>query len=197
MDALLSTPDPLDEQEQQQVIAELEAQAVLQARTFRRLCGGVALALATFFAYAAAQQQLHPWEQQYTGELRPVTSALSVATVLAVQASALATAGLGLLWGMPRPTDRGRGCIDPSQTSHVLLWASLAAAGVGFCYWGAAMYRSIAKYGHAVGAKWELFWLPLGPLAYCALCWQVLSSLAGTSRELAELRRLAYSHKKV
>jgi len=79
----------------------------------------------------------------------------------------------------------------------MLVGTSLAAAGAGCLYWSSAMFHSIAKYGYAVGAKWELLWLPFGPVGFCALCWHLLSSLEGTSRELQQLKRLAYDYKKV
>ena len=117
--------------------------------------------------------------------------------VLFLQAVALVAAGLGLLVEMPRPGDRSRACLPAAQQSRMLVMASLLAAGIGCFYWSSAMSHSISKYGYAVGAKWELLWLPLGPLGYCGLCWHLLSSLGHTSKELQQLRKLAYDFKKV
>jgi hypothetical protein len=198
MEQLLQAEEPLDEHEQQQVIASLEEAAVQQARTFRRVLAVLALALAAFFAYAAVQQQQHPWEARYTGELRPVTSSAAVVATLLSQAAALTAAGLGLLVELPRAWEHSsRACLPPGQQPRLLVASSVLLAFVGCLYWGAAMYSSIQKYGYATGAKWELLWLPLGPLGYCTLCWYVLSSLGSTSKELQQLRKLAYEFKKV
>lgn len=199
VDQLLSNAEPLDAHEQQEVIAALEEQQVQQALTFRRVYAVTALGLAAFFAYAALDQQFHPWEARYTGELRPVTSAAAVVAVLALQSAALLAAALGLLVELPARGNHSssRGCLPPAQQSRVLVGASLLAAGIGCFYWGSAMHHSIERYGRAVGAKWDLLWLPLGPLGYCALCWHLLDSLGRTSRELQQLRKLAYDFKKV
>jgi hypothetical protein len=180
-----------------QVISTLEAAAVQQARTFRRMFAALGLALAAFFTYAAIQQHLHPWEARYTGELRPVTTATSVVAMLGLQACALAACSWGLLLQLPKPWERSRTCMPPAQQSRMLVGGSVVGAAVGCLYWSAAMYHSIRTYGYAVGAKWELVWLPLGPLAYCLLCWSVLASLGTTSKELQQLHKLAYDYKKV
>jgi hypothetical protein len=199
VEQLLQAEEPLDEHEQQQVIASLEEAAVQQARTFRRVFAVLALALAAFFAYAAVQQQQHPYETRYTGELRPVTSSAAVVGILVSQAAALAAAGLGLLLELPKAWEHSssRACLPPSQQPRLLVAASVLIASVGCMYWGAALHNSVQQYGYATGAKWELLWLPLGPLGYCTLCWYVLSSLGNTSKELQQLRKLAYDFKRV
>lgn len=197
VDKLLSSDQPLADDEQDEVVEVLEEAAVDQARLFRRMFAVVALVIAAFFAFAATSQQKHPWEAQYTGELRTVTSNEAVVAVLGLQAVASALAAAGLLIRLPQPWERSRTCMPPAQQSRFLVATSVILAAFGALYWGSAMYHSIAKYGYAVGAKWELIWLPLGPVAYSLVCWHVLSSLEGTWKELQELKGLGYNHKKV
>jgi len=198
VDQLLKHDEPLDEHEQQEVIAALEEQQLQQGRTFRRIYAAVALGLALFFLYAAIEQHQHPWEVRYTGELRPVTTERAVVGIFLLQAAALGAAALGLLMQLPAAGDRhSRACSAPGGYARLLVGASLGAAAIGCLYWSSALYQSIATYGSAVGAKWELLWLPLGPLGFCVLCSHLLYSLEGTSRELQELRKLAYDYKKV
>lgn len=197
VDRMLSSEGPLDTQEQDEVVEVLEEAAVQQARLFRRLFGVITLAAAAFFAHAAVQQQQHPWEAQYTGELRPVTSAASVVAVLGLQAAALALAAAGLLLRLPQPWERSRTCMPPAQQSRFLVGSGNLTAAVGALYWGSAMYRSIAKYGYEVGAKMELLWLPLGPVGGCLLAWYVLATLESTYKELQTLKGYEYDYKKV
>jgi hypothetical protein len=213
VDRLLAEARPLDEQQQQQVIAALEAQQLASERLFAALFAALALAGAAFFGHAAASQALHPWEARYTGELRPVTSVHSTAGVLALQGVALALAGAALLAQRRAAGARSPQRIEqqqqrqqqqqqrqqPHQTvrapPHVLLAAAAALAGVGAVYWGLAMQRTMAKYGPRLGAHWELLWLPLGPLVYCGVCGYCLHCFSGMRAELQQLRRLAYDLK--
>jgi hypothetical protein len=206
VDSLLQDGQPLDEADQAAIIAALTASHLVSQRRFRRIFGGMAFAFAAFWCYASASQVLHPWEAKYTGLLRPVTGARSVAGVLALQGAALAATGCALLLGAARqPTTQQRGRSSSaggggalsSAAPRVLLSCALAAAAAGACYWAAAMQRCIAKYGRRLGAHWELLWLPLGPLGYACLCCYVLASFASIDRELAQLRKLAYGHKSV
>jgi hypothetical protein len=197
VDKLLNNDSPLDVHEQDEVVEVLEEEAVRQARFFRRVFAVLTLMVAAFFAYAAIQQQQHPWEFQFTGQLRPVTSQPTVVAVLGLQAVALGLGAAGLLVRLPKPWERCRTCMPPAQQSRFLVVASIFVAAVAGLYWGSALYRSVAKYGYDVGAHFDLIWLPLGPLGFCYLCWHVLSSLEGTYKELQDLKGLGYDYKKV
>ncbi len=86
----------------------------------------------------------------------------------------------------------------PASIQALLLLASgIAGTGVSAAYWGAALRRSWVVYGSIDGARWDLLWLPLLPLGYCLVCLYVQYSVSSTGRELRQLQKLKYDHKKV
>ncbi|KAI8476044.1 MAG: hypothetical protein J3K34DRAFT_516954 [Monoraphidium minutum] len=203
VDAMLARDEPLDEQEQLQVIRDLESMQASQARWFRAVFGAGAAGGAAFFGYAARAQAARPWEVRYTGELRTVVSGGGVVAALLAQSAALAAAAAALLLRLPpRPgTAAAAGPAPPppdggAPARRALAAAALAAAGAA-AYWGGALARSLRRYGPDHGAHWDLIWLPLAPLAYVLLCWYVIRSVAGTRAEIDKLRRMTYSFKSV
>jgi hypothetical protein len=196
-DQLLADDQPLDAEEQAAVIAALEEQQLQQNRTFKLLFACIAAALGAFFMHAALQQQLHPYETRFTGELRPVTSSAAVAGMLFLQGMGLLTAAAGLVKELPKKGDRERACMPAGMQVQALLATAVVLTSIGGIYWSAALWVSVQKYGWDVGAKWELTWLPLLPLGMCLLCCYAVHSIQGTARDVQRLRRLQYGFKKV
>ncbi|KIZ07561.1 hypothetical protein MNEG_0398 [Monoraphidium neglectum] len=197
LDAMLSHQEPLDENEQYRIIREFEDMQLSQTRTFRTIFGAGAALIAAFFLYAANEQAARPWEVRYTGELRTVVTSSGVVGAFLIQATALAAAAVGLLLRLPRPGERERGCLPVAGAARGALAAGALGAAAGAAYWCAALRRSIAKYGPEDGAHWDLLWLPLAPLAYVALCWFVMHSVASTGKEIEKLRKMTYNYKAV
>lgn len=197
LDSMLSQDEPLDEHEQEQVIREFENMQISQARTFRAVFGGGALLCAAFFAWAANEQAVRPWEQRYTGELRTVVGARGAALSLAVQAAALGAAALGMLLRLPRPGEREHGCVPAGSAAWAALGSGACGAAGTAAYWGAALRRSVEKHGAELGAHWDLLWLPLAPLGYVLMCCYIMHSVGATAREVQRLKRMTYSFKKV
>eukprot|EP00879_Flechtneria_rotunda_P008596 GHRR01009007.1.p1 GENE.GHRR01009007.1~~GHRR01009007.1.p1 ORF type:complete len:208 (+),score=40.84 GHRR01009007.1:590-1213(+) len=197
VDQLLSEAGPLDEDEQQIVIVALEEQILQQNRIFKRLFAVSALLFSAFFLHAAYQQYKHPWEQRYTGELRPVTTHTAVVLVLFSQGSALFACAVALLVQLPRKGQRSQACMPASMQVQLLLGSAVGLASVGSLYWGSAMWHGIARYGRDIGEKWELLWLPLAPLGYCLLCCYIVWSIGSTGKDVQQLKRMAYEFKKV
>jgi uncharacterized membrane protein len=196
-DQLLADDQPLDADEQAAVIAELEEQHLQQNRAFKLTFALVSSAIAVFFLHAALQQQLHPYETRFTGELRPVTNSATVAGMLFLQGLGLFAAAAGLVKELPRKGDRERACMPAGQQVQMMLVNAVALTSVGCIYWSAALWASVQKYGWDYGAKWELIWLPLLPLGMCLLCCYVVHSIQITARDVRQLRRLQYDFKKV
>ncbi|KAF6252547.1 hypothetical protein COO60DRAFT_1552575 [Scenedesmus sp. NREL 46B-D3] len=196
-DQLLADSQPLDAEEQAAVIAAVEEQHLQQNRAFKLTFACISSALAAFFLHAALQQQLHPFETRFTGELRPVTSSGTVAAILLLQGFGLLAAAAGLVKELPKKGDRERACMPAGVQVQMLLGNAVALASVGCFYWSAALWASVQKYGWDVGAKWELLWLPLLPLGVCLLCCYVVHSIHVTARDVQRLRQLQYDYKKV
>jgi hypothetical protein len=196
-DQLLAEDHPLDADEQAAVIAALEEQQLQQNRTFKLIFACIAAALGAFFLHAALQQQLHPYETKFTGELRPVTSSGMVAGMLSLQGLGLLAAAAGLVKELPIKGDRERACMPASIQVQALLGISVGLTTIGGIYWSAALRASVQKYGWEVGGKLELVWLPLVPVGICLLCCYVVHSIQGTARDVQRLRRLQYDFKKV
>jgi hypothetical protein len=195
--SLLAEEQPLDEQEQDAVLAELEQQQATTMWLFRLLFGVGAAALATFFVYAAWQQQAAPWQVRYTGELRTVTSQGGSVAALALQGAGLAAAAAALLAGLPGRGARARSCLPAPRHTWLLLAAAAAVTAGAGAYWAVALHANVRKWGRANGFHPELMWLPAGPVAYCLLCLYFTHSLSTTSQELQKLQRLRYRFKKV
>ncbi|KAG2498718.1 hypothetical protein HYH03_003458 [Edaphochlamys debaryana] len=192
----------LDEQEQEQLIREFEDQQRDSQRTWRAIFGTGCLAMGLFFLYAACRQQLEPFGVRFTGELRSAAPAGPwVAAVLGLQGVALLLSGWGLLSEVP-PRKLALGaartaCLPYSARQAALLWSGVGAAAVGAVFWSCVMGHLLAKEGAKVGARWELLWLPAGPLAGCLLCCHVASSLADTEKEIQKLKSQRYNYKKL
>ncbi|WIA41965.1 hypothetical protein OEZ86_009268 [Tetradesmus obliquus] len=136
-DQLLADDQPLDAEEQAAVIAALEEQQLQHNRTFKLAFGCISGALGTFFLHASLQQQLHPYEVRFTGELRPVTSSAAVAGMLFLQGLGLLTAAAALVKELPRRGDRERACMPAGVQVQMLLGAAVLLAGFGGIYWSA------------------------------------------------------------
>lgn len=194
---LLAESEPLDAEEQQAVISALEEQLLAQNRAFKLGFGATALILGMFFVHAAYQQQLHPWEAKFTGELRPVVGQSTAVAVLFCQGLGLIAAHLGLLTELPRRGERERACMPAGVRVHMLLCTAAAFSFIGFIYWSSALLAMVQRYSYSVGSKWELMWLPLLPFGYCLLCYYVMHSLQATGKDMQKLKRLQYDFKKV
>ncbi|GFR45182.1 hypothetical protein Agub_g6570 [Astrephomene gubernaculifera] len=196
-----TSAEPLDEQEQEAIIQEFEILAIQQHRTWRSVFGAGTVAAGLFFLYAAWRQKVEPYGVRYTGELRSVTGASTVTAVLALQGVSLLLAAAGLLVNLPPKAGAGQreaaGCLPFAVRQRLALWSGvLGAAGAGV-YWAAALVRMVQLHGAQYGKRWELSWLPAGPLAACLVCCYVASSLYGTEREIQRLRSYRYRYKKL
>jgi hypothetical protein len=196
-DELLGAGDPLDEQEQQAVIQQLQEEQLAQNRQFKLVFGAGAVLVAAFFAWAGWQQHAHPWEQRFTGELRTVTGQHTVTTVLFLQALSMVWSASALFTDLPQKGDRVRGCSAAGLATQAQLTASVACAATAAVYWAHAMYANIQQHGPQLGAVWDLLWLPLGPLTYSCLCGYVVSMVSSTGKQLRQLQELSYQYKKV
>uniref|UniRef100_A0A7S0RNN8 Uncharacterized protein n=1 Tax=Chlamydomonas leiostraca TaxID=1034604 RepID=A0A7S0RNN8_9CHLO len=193
----LASNGPLDEDEQEEIVQELELEQLRQTRLWRGCFGVGAMLMAVFFAWASWTQWAHPWSLRMTGELRAATHGNDVVAVLGVQAVALGAVSIALLRKLPKRGERERMCMPYSLSQKLLLGAGILGCAACASYWLSAHARMVQQFGSELGARWELIWVPLGPLAYSGVSLWAASVLARSGAAVAELRSFKYNHKKV
>ncbi|KAL6757258.1 hypothetical protein V8C86DRAFT_2629564 [Haematococcus lacustris] len=198
VDRLLDSKLPLGELEQERVLLEFEKLQLSSASSNRRVFGGLASALSAFFAWATWSQCVDPFGQQYTGELKAVVpGAGAAAVVLGLQAVACAATAWGMLSQLPRPGELARGCLPAPYQQWLLLTLGSLASLPCTVFWLVAHRRLDVLLGRGLTARWHLLWVPLLPLALSLVCSWVMWTLGNSGRQVAELRKLRYQHKKV
>mmetsp|Transcript_14182 Transcript_14182/g.37782 ORF Transcript_14182/g.37782 Transcript_14182/m.37782 type:complete len:232 (+) Transcript_14182:113-808(+) len=199
VDALLDeSKGPLDDEEQEQLIREFEHLHLEQTRTYRVIFGAVGLVLAAFFAWAAFEQHVHPFEQRFTGELRAaIPSSVTVQLLLVIQALALTSTSAGMLQRLPPKGQREKGCMPATLQQWMALRLGLVGSLICCCSWVWAHSRMVQMFGWTVSPRWDLLWIPLAPLTFAASCLWVVSSLDHSAREVALFRGAKYNLKQV
>jgi hypothetical protein len=199
VDALLSQSDPLDEAEQEAVVQGLRQQADAQQRRTASALAALSAALSLLFVYCALEQARRPYQQRHTGELRtvleePFFAWAPAGLVLAAQALALAAQAAAMV----AEASAGQKQQQPPLTRPPLLRlaAALPLAALGSAYWLAAMLAHARKHP-ALGAPWELGWLPLAPLLVAGACGAARRAARATRREVEALAAARYAHKRV
>ncbi|KAG1655856.1 hypothetical protein FOA52_006231 [Chlamydomonas sp. UWO 241] len=218
VDSLLSSDAPLDEADQDGLVAEFEAINIQQARTWTSVFGGLELALACVYAGSAVSQTAHPWELKYVAGVRPalshtevlllltlqvcvcvcvrpnlpVPSHAEVLLLLTLQALALLVCAGATLATLPMGKAARGGCVPSPVRARVALWACVVLSAAIGALWG---WRLLQLRVPGAGLDPALAWVPLAPFVLCAVCASLVASLDASAREVAALGALRYHHK--
>lgn len=190
VDDLLQQHDPLDEHEQELVVAGLRALAARQERGARRALAALSAVLASLFTWLTCEQLARPFQMRHTGELRAVVGGgrLGPGLALAAQAAALWATAAAMMVG----ENEGATTTTAAKPRAFAALSSLLPA----LYWWHAMLTH-ARAFLTLGVPWELAWLPLAPLTLVAVAEAARQSWRATRREVEQLESARYDHKRV
>jgi len=165
---------PIDSQEQEELVRSLERTQAQQSLLWRSVFAALLVCLAVFLIFSIYQQALNPWELRYHAYFMEEVDSLMV--IFADWAAVLvcSTAVVGLLHN--------------SKNHRRWLWYSCYAGVLVALFWLYQMSK-LPKF------RWDVIWLPMGPLSGAGLCLYVDHLLNESSEEVRKLRGYMYSYK--
>jgi len=165
---------PIDSQEQEELVRSLEGTQAQQSLLWRSVFAALLVCLAVFLIFSIYQQALNPWELRYHAYFMEEVDSLMV--IFADWAAVLvcSTAVVGLLHN--------------SKNHRRWLWYSCYAGVLVALFWLYQMSK-LPKF------RWDVIWLPMGPLSGAGLCLYVDHLLNESSEEVRKLRGYMYSYK--
>ncbi|XP_028808117.1 uncharacterized protein LOC114762724 [Neltuma alba] len=165
---------PMDTQEQEELVRSFERSQAQQSRLWRTVFAALLCCYILFLLYSIFQQASSPWELKYHAyfmeELYPWMSIL--ADWVAVLACSFAVKGM----------------LHESMHHRRWIWYSWFTGLVLAIFWLYYMFR-LPKF------RWDVIWLPFGPLGGAAICLYVDHLLAESSEEVKKLRGYIYAYK--
>ncbi|KAL5728911.1 hypothetical protein ACHQM5_001936 [Ranunculus cassubicifolius] len=166
---------PIDTQEQEELIRSYEIKQAQLSLLWRRVFAGLLMCYLSFLVFSVFSQALSPWEMRYHAYFMyqidswVVISADVVAIVVALT--------------------NIHGLFNNSKKHHgPLMLGSFALGLLLAIFWLYHMLR-LASF------RWDIIWLPFGPLSGSAISLYVDHLLGESSEEIRKLRRYMYSYK--
>ncbi|KAF6138234.1 hypothetical protein GIB67_011074 [Kingdonia uniflora] len=168
------TTDPIDTQEQEELIRSFELKQAQESLLWRRIFAALVLCFVAFLLFSMLHQTSSPWELRYHAYfMEEVNSwALIFAEALSILACFMAIKGL----------------FHKSKDDRKWMWYSCYVGLLLAAFWLFYMLR-LAEF------RWEIIWLPFGPLSVALLCLYVDYLLAESSDEIRKLRGYMYAYK--
>uniref|UniRef100_A0A2P2J612 Uncharacterized protein n=1 Tax=Rhizophora mucronata TaxID=61149 RepID=A0A2P2J612_RHIMU len=165
---------PMDTQEQEELVRSLEMTHAHQSLLWRRVFAALLFCYAAFMVYSIYNQATSPWKLRYHAYfMEDIESWIVIsADWMAVFACSMAIAGLLL---------NSQGC------SKWILYSFVAGLLLAV-FWLYSMLR-MPRF------RWDIIWLPLGPLSGAGICLYVDRMLTESSEELRKLRGYMYAFK--
>ncbi|XP_062010662.1 uncharacterized protein LOC133727052 isoform X1 [Rosa rugosa] len=189
-------PAPMDSQEQEELVRSFERNQAQQSRFWRVFFASLLFCFAAFLMYSIFQQVSYPWELRYHAYfMEEVHSWIIIsADWLAVVACSSAIIGL----------------VHDSKYHRRWIWYSFLTGIVLAVFWLYYMLSSRCSEEYCIfGAptcskqyfcrlprfRWDVIWLPFGPISGAGLCLYVDHLLMESSEEIRKLRGYMYSYK--
>ncbi|KAL6331202.1 hypothetical protein AAG906_009630 [Vitis piasezkii] len=165
---------PIDSQEQEELVRSLERSQAQQSLLWRSVFAVFLFSFAAFLVYSIFQQVSSPWELRYHAYfMEEIDSSMIIfADWVAVLACSMAIIGL----------------LHKSKSHRWLIWYSCSAGIILAIFWLYYMLR-LPKF------RWDVIWLPFGPLGGAALSLYVDHLLNESSEEVRKLRSYMYAYK--
>ncbi|KAK7319918.1 hypothetical protein RJT34_04647 [Clitoria ternatea] len=165
---------PLDSQEQEELVRSLERSLAQQSRLWRRVFSALFFCYILFFLYSIFQQVSSPWELRYHAYFMEEIYSWMVISAdwLAVLACSFAIIGL----------------VHDSMLHKRWIRYSLYTGVILAIFWLYYMLR-LPKF------RWDIIWLPFGPLGAAAICLYVDHLLTESSEEVRKLHGYMYAYK--
>ncbi|KAL4563859.1 hypothetical protein LXL04_027907 [Taraxacum kok-saghyz] len=165
---------PIDTEEQEELVRSLERSQAQQSRFWRRVFSGLLCCYVAFLIFSIHGQTTMPWELQHHAYfMYEMESRLVIAADWAgVFVCLMAVAGL----------------LQYSRSHRDWLWFACYSGVLLAVFWLYHMLK-LATF------RWEVIWLPLGPLCGAAFSLYVDDLMNESCEEVKKLRNYMYSFK--
>lgn len=165
---------PIDTQEQEELVRSLEKMHAQQSRLWRSIFVALLSCYVAFLLFSIYYQAAYPWELRYHAYfMEDIDSRLVIfADWLAVMSCATAILGL----------------VQSSEHLRRRIWYSFFSGILVAVFWLYYMLR-LSKF------RWDVIWLPFGPLSGAVIYLYVDHILNESSKEVRKLRSYMYAYK--
>ncbi|KAJ1283866.1 hypothetical protein BS78_03G160100 [Paspalum vaginatum] len=165
---------PMDTQEQEELVRSLEQNQAQQSRRWRRVFAGFLLGYAAFLVYSSFHHAWFPWELRYHAYFMEDLPAPAV--IIADWIAALAC-----IFSI-------KGLLQNSGPSKKWMWYSCYIGILVAIFWTYYVLR-------LPRIRWDIVWLPLGPLIAGVLSLYVDHVLVESMQDISTLRSYMYNFK--
>ncbi|XP_009771059.1 uncharacterized protein LOC107771900 [Nicotiana tabacum] len=165
---------PIDTQEQEELVRSLEKVQTQQSLLWRGVFSGLLLCYVAFLIYSIYQQAYYPWELRYHAYFMYEVDSW---TIIAADWAAILTCLMTI-----------KGLLHESKYHRRWLWSSCCIGMIVAVFWLNHMLR-LAKF------RWDILWLPVGPLSGAGICIYIDHLLNVSSEEVRKLRGYMYAYK--
>ncbi|XP_050215763.1 uncharacterized protein LOC126666901 [Mercurialis annua] len=173
-DSSLDDSRPMDAQEQEELVRSLERTQAQQSYLWTRVFAGLLFCYAAFYLCTIYQQATAPWELRHHAYFMEDINSWTVICADWVAVLICSTTIAGLL--------------HTSKRHRQWIWYSCFAGLVLAIFWLNYMLR-MSRF------RWDILWLPFGPLSGASLCLYVDHILTESSAEVRKLRGYMYAFK--
>lgn len=165
---------PIDIQEQEELVRSLEQMHAQQSRLWRTVFASLLSCYIAFILFNIYHQAAYPWDLRYHAYfVEDIDSRLIIISDwLAVIACSTAILGL----------------VRNSEHHRRRIWYSFVGGLVLAVFWLYYMFR-LPRF------RWDVIWLPFGPLSGAVICLYVDHLLNESSEEVRKLRSYMYAYK--
>ncbi|XP_030448289.2 uncharacterized protein LOC115671004 [Syzygium oleosum] len=173
-DPSLDDSRPMDTQEQEELVRSLEKSQAVQSLCWRSVFAAFLFCFAAFLVYSIYRQATSPWELRHHAYFMEEAPSWMIifADWIAVLACSMAIVGL----------------IQNTRQYRQWLWYSCFTSIIPAMFWLYYLLR-IPRF------RWDVLWLPLGPLGGAGICLYVDHVLRESSEEVRKLRGYMYAYK--
>ncbi|XP_059634867.1 uncharacterized protein LOC132277135 [Cornus florida] len=165
---------PIDSQEQEELVRSLERSQAQQSLLWRRVFATLLFCFAAFLIYSIYQQASSPWELRYHAYFMDEVDSWIIISADWVAVLVCSITIMGVLHNL--------------KNHKQWLWYSCFAGALLAVFWLYYMLR-LPKF------RWDVIWLPFGPLIGAGMCLYVDHLLDESSQEVRKLRGYMYAYK--
>ncbi|KAF8393486.1 hypothetical protein HHK36_021730 [Tetracentron sinense] len=173
-DPSLDDRRPIDTLEQEELVRSLEQNQAQQSFIWRTVFAALLFCFSAFLMYSIFQQASSPWELRYHAYFMDEVDSWVVISADWVAILACSMAIMGLL--------------HKSKYPRQWIWYSCFTSLLLAVFWLYHMLR-LPKF------RWDIIWLPFGPLSGSGICLYVDHLLTESSEEVRKLRGYMYAYK--
>ncbi|KAK1314936.1 hypothetical protein QJS10_CPA06g00929 [Acorus calamus] len=165
---------PIDTHEQEELVRSFERNQAQQSRLWRGVFAVLILCFAGFYVYSIVQQASSPWDLRYHAYFMGEVESWIIISADCVAVLACLLAVSGILHG--------------SKSYQQWIWYSCYTGLLLAVFWLYHMFRLPTF-------RWDILWLPLGPVSGAGICLYLEHLLAESLEEIRKLRNTMYYYK--